>query len=195
MPFLLILMGIIALAIVLDSPGSPFFVQNRVGKDRRVFRLYKFRTMRCDYNDQNDRLFMQAYIAGQMEGVQESRGDRDALYKPVKRHDITKIGRFLRKASLDELPQVFNILKGEMSLIGPRPNVTWEVDAYSEWHLGRLALLPGITGLAQINGRSNITFDEIAAYDIQYINNIGFWMDMWIIWQTLKLVGTGNGAG
>lgn len=188
-------MGIIALIVVLDSPGSPFFVQDRVGKDGRIFRLYKFRTMRCDYNSKNDRLFMQAYISGQVDEIEHKRKDRDAMFKPIKRQDITKVGRYLRKASLDELPQVFNILRGEMSLVGPRPNVVWEVEAYKDWHLGRLAVLPGITGLAQINGRSNITFDEIAAYDIQYINNLGLWTDMWIIWQTLKLVGTGNGAG
>lgn len=188
-------MGIIALIVVLDSPGSPFFVQDRVGKDGRIFRLYKFRTMRCDYNSKKDRLFMQAYISGQVDEIEHKRKDRDAMFKPIKRQDITKVGRYLRKASLDELPQVFNILRGEMSLVGPRPNVVWEVEAYKDWHLGRLAVLPGITGLAQINGRSNITFDEIAAYDIQYINNLGLWTDMWIIWQTLKLVGTGNGAG
>lgn len=188
-------MAVIALIIVLDSPGSPFFVQERVGKDRRPFRLYKFRTMRCDYNDREDRGFMQAYVAGAIDDAQQTAGQRDALYKPIKKRDITRVGRILRKASLDELPQVINILKGEMSLIGPRPNVPWEVESYRDWHYGRLAVLPGITGLAQVHGRSNISFDEIASYDIQYVENLCFRMDLQIILQTVWMVLTGKGAG
>lgn len=198
MPALLLLMGAIALLIKLDSPGSPFFVQERVGKDQRLFRLYKFRTMRSDYDDKADRVFMQAYVAGKLpnaEDADEDSGDRDALFKPIKKNDITRVGRFLRKASLDELPQAINILRGEMSLVGPRPNVPWEVASYQEWHLERLSVLPGITGLAQINGRSNISFDQIAKYDVLYVRNLSIKTDLQILWQTFRIVFIGRGAG
>lgn len=188
-------MGVIALVIVLDSPGSPIFVQERVGKDRQLFRLYKFRTMRCDYDDSNDRAFMQAFVAGQLSDTNKRKGERDALFKPIKTHDITRVGRALRKASLDELPQIMNILKGEMSLVGPRPNVPWEVDSYHEWHFERLSVLPGITGLAQIHGRSTISFDDIAKYDVLYVRNLSIGMDLQIIWQTFWTVLIGDGAG
>lgn len=186
------IMAIIALIIVLDSPGSPIFIQERVGKDRRRFRLYKFRTMRSDYDPTADCQFMQAYVAGQLD---DSNDELDAHFKPIKKRDITRVGRVLRKSSLDELPQLFNILKGEMSLVGPRPNVPWEVDAYRDWHNERLAVLPGITGLAQVHGRSNIPFDEIAQYDIDYVHNCCLGMDLRIIWQTFWTVLTSKGAG
>jgi lipopolysaccharide/colanic/teichoic acid biosynthesis glycosyltransferase len=196
------LMILIALAIVFDSPGSPFFVQERVGKGGRRFRMVKFRTMRCDHNDQRDRAFMQAYVNGELAADMDSRDmdsrdmdSRDALNKPIKKGDITRAGRFLRKASLDELPQVINVLRGEMSLIGPRPNVPWEVECYRDWHYERLELLPGITGLAQVHGRSTISFDEIVTYDIAYIRNLSFRMDLQIMVQTVVSVFSGNGAG
>jgi lipopolysaccharide/colanic/teichoic acid biosynthesis glycosyltransferase len=153
--------------------------------------------MRSDYDDQEGRAFMQAYVAGKTDGAEDKErvGERDALYKPIKKRDITRVGRFLRKASLDELPQVINVLKGEMSLIGPRPNVPWEVDSYRDWHYERLDVLPGITGLAQTHGRSNISFDEIVGYDIQYVRNLCFRLDARIMWQTVWIVFTGKGAG
>jgi lipopolysaccharide/colanic/teichoic acid biosynthesis glycosyltransferase len=196
LPVLLMVAGTIALVIVLDSPGSPFFVQERVGKDGRRFLLYKFRTMHANHDDRRDRAFMQAYVAGQLAAEQVTDIEtRDARYKPIQRQDITSVGRLLRKASLDELPQIINILKGEMSLIGPRPNVPWEVEAYHDWHYERLDVLPGITGLAQVNGRSNITFDEIANYDIEYVRNLSFQMDIFIVLRTMQFVLTSEGAG
>ncbi len=193
-------MGIIALIIVFDSPGSPFFIQERVGKDGRRFRLYKFRTMRCNHNDQYDRLFMQAYVRGELTALGElngngTLGERDALNKPIKKREITRAGYFLRKSSLDELPQLINILKGEMSLVGPRPNVPWEVEHYADWHYERLKVLPGLTGLAQIHGRSTISFDEIAQYDLQYVQNANLRMDMAILLGTVRSVFSANGAG
>ena len=194
LPFFIILASVISLLIMIDSPGSPFFVQERIGKDRRRFRLYKFRTMRSDYDDQEGRVFMKAYVAGLVKENQKD-DSQDAYFKPIKSRDITRIGRILRKTSLDELPQLINILKGEMSWVGPRPNVPWEVDSYRDWHYKRLAVLPGITGLAQIHGRSNILFDEIVTYDIQYVQQIGIKMDFTIIWQTMMIVLKGDGAG
>jgi len=185
-------MLLITLVVMLDSPGSPFFVQERVGKDGRRFRMIKFRTMRCDHSDQEDRIFMQAYVRGELNG---DIGERDALNKPMKKGEITRVGRFLRKASLDELPQLINIFKGEMSLVGPRPNVPWEVEFYSDWHHERLNVLPGLTGLAQIHGRSTISFDEIANYDIHYVRNANLRMDIAILLRTAGSVFTGNGAG
>jgi lipopolysaccharide/colanic/teichoic acid biosynthesis glycosyltransferase len=178
--------------IRLDSPGSPFFVQERVGKDRRRFRMVKFRTMPCDYNDQQDREFMRAYVAGQLGTGADQEG---ALFKPVKKEHVTRVGKFLRKSSLDELPQLFNILKGEMSLVGPRPNVPWEVESYHDWHYERLAVLPGITGLAQVNGRSTLPFDQIVTYDIEYVRNLTWQMDTWILWRTFWIAIRGSGAG
>jgi lipopolysaccharide/colanic/teichoic acid biosynthesis glycosyltransferase len=186
------MMAIIALIIVLDSPGAPLFFQERVGKNGRRFRMIKFRTIRCDYDNQADRAFMQAFVAGQIGNEVEN---HKAIYKPLGKESITRVGRFLRKASLDELPQLFNILKGHMSFIGPRPNVPWEVDAYEDWHYERLNVLPGITGLAQVHGRSSLSFNQIAAYDIEYINNMSLLLDLWIMWRTVWVVLFGNGAG
>jgi len=185
LPFLLIMMAMIAILIVLDSPGSPFFVQERVGKDRRRFRIYKFRTMCSDHDPKIDQAFMQAYVSGRLGDVQSG---ETAIYKPMANDSITRLGRILRKTSLDELPQVANILRGEMSLIGPRPNVIWEVDNYKEWHYRRLDVLPGITGYAQVHGRSSIPFDQIVRYDIEYIQNYSWQMDFRIIWLTFLAV-------
>lgn len=185
----------IALIIVLDSPGSAFFVQERVGKNGRLFRLYKFRTMRIDHDGRHSRAFMQAYVAGQLPDNFEDIEGQDVGFKPIKRKDITRVGRFLRKTSLDELPQIINVLKGDMSLVGPRPNVPWEVEAYHDWHYERLNVLPGITGLAQVHGRSNITFDEIVHHDIDYVKNLSLKMDLYILWRTFQFVLTTEGAG
>lgn len=191
LPLLLLLMGVVALCVVLDSKGSPFFVQERVGKDGQRFRLYKFRTMRADYDGQADREYMQSFVAGQ---TGERPDGQDAINKPIRTDDITRVGRFLRKASLDEVPQVFNVLKGEMSLIGPRPNVPWETDAYLEWHRERLAVMPGITGLAQVHGRSSLSFNEIAAYDVEYVRTLSLRADLAIMLGTARIVITRKGA-
>lgn len=193
LPFGIIIMAAIALAIYLDSPGPPIFVQERIGKGGKKFKMYKFRTMRHDYNVQGDRAFMQAFITGDVRRVRVA--GNGTRYKPVKPEHVTRFGRMLRNASLDELPQLFNVLKGEMSLVGPRPNVPWEVEKYQEWHYARLAALPGITGLAQVNGRSDITFDEIVGYDIEYIKSQSLLLDLRIIWATVSTVLAGQGAG
>lgn len=191
LPLLVVLMGVIALLVVLDTPGSPFFVQERIGKDGRPFRLFKFRTMRADYRDEKDQAYMRAFVAGQL--IEQAKG-QDAINKPIRTQDITRVGRVLRKASLDELPQIFNVLGGEMSLIGPRPNVPWEVECYKEWHRERLAVLPGISGLAQVQGRSTLSFDEIAAYDIEYVRTMSLSTDMTILADTVRSVFSGKGA-
>ncbi len=191
LPVLLPLMGIIAVIIRLDSSGPAIFKQTRVGRGGRRFTVYKFRTMQHKLDDSFHQAFMTAFIQGQM----EEGDDGKTVFKPFKESQVTRVGRFLRKTSLDELPQLINVIKGEMSLVGPRPNVTWEVEAYKNWHRERLAVLPGITGLAQVNGRSSISFDTIVRYDIEYVRHQSVWMDVQILWKTVASVLNGRGAG
>lgn len=190
LPFVLPVMLICAGAIALDSPGPVLFVQYRIGKGRRRFKLYKFRTMyhNCDTGDHQ--AFMRAFVNGE---IDEKQGGR-TVYKPFSDRQLTRVGRVLRKTSFDELPQLINVFKGEMSLVGPRPNVPWEVEEYLGWHKERLEVLPGITGLAQINGRSCVTFDRIVRYDIEYIENRSMRLDLRILWQTVTSVLRGKGA-
>jgi lipopolysaccharide/colanic/teichoic acid biosynthesis glycosyltransferase len=190
LPFALVIMLICAAAIALDSPGPVFFVQNRVGKGGRRFKLYKFRTMYQNCDTSSHRAFMKAFVNGEVDEPVSGK----AVYKPFGDQQLTPVGRILRKTSLDELPQLINVIKGEMSLVGPRPNVPWEVEEYRGWHKERLEVLPGITGLAQINGRSSNTFDRIVRYDIEYIENRSLKMDLQILWETVTSVLAGKGA-
>jgi lipopolysaccharide/colanic/teichoic acid biosynthesis glycosyltransferase len=190
MPLVLPLLVICALAIRLDSPGPVFFVQERIGKGGRRFRMYKFRTMQNNLDDSYHRAFMKAFVNGLMGDDENGR----VVYKPVQASQVTRAGRILRKTSLDELPQLINVLRGEMSLVGPRPNVPWEVEAYKGWHQERLEVVPGITGLAQVRGRSGIIFDSIVKYDIEYIERQSPALDLKILWWTLISVFLGRGA-
>jgi lipopolysaccharide/colanic/teichoic acid biosynthesis glycosyltransferase len=190
LPIALPVFLICAVAIALDSPGPVFFVQNRVGKGGRRFKLYKFRTMYHNCDTAGHRAFMKAFVNGEMDGKVNGKG----VYKPFSDQQLTRVGRVLRKTSLDELPQLINVIKGEMSLVGPRPNVPWEVEEYRGWHKERLEVLPGITGLAQINGRSSNTFDKIVRYDIVYIENRSLKMDLKILWDTAISVVDAKGA-
>lgn len=180
---------VIALAIRLDSPGPIFFVQERIGKGGRLFKMIKFRTMRINANTHAHQRFMKAFVNGKANGSSEHK-----VFKPFKSHEITAVGRILRKTSLDELPQMINVLRGEMSFIGPRPNVPWEVEEYRGWHKERLEVLPGITGLAQVRGRSGLTFDRIVEYDIEYVEKQSLKLDLQILWWTFISVLFGKGA-
>lgn len=182
---------IVAILIRLDSPGPILFLQDRVGKNGKVFKILKFRTMYHNIDDSSHRAYMKKYISGQMKN---GGGAEEETFKPFKANQVTPIGRILRKTSLDELPQLVNVLRNEMSFIGPRPNVTWEVEAYSEWHAERLRVLPGITGLAQVRGRSKITFDEIVQHDLEYIENQSLKLDLQILWWTVSSVIFSRGA-
>ncbi len=190
MPLVLPLLAICALAIRIDSPGPVLFVQERIGKGGRRFRMYKFRTMQHNLDDGSHRDFMKAFVNGRI-GGDENGG---AIYKPFQASQVTRVGRILRKTSLDELPQLINVLRGEMSLVGPRPNVRWEFEEYKGWHNERLEVLPGITGLAQVRGRSGINFDSIVKYDIEYIERQSLALDFKILWWTLISVFLGTGA-
>jgi len=123
---------------------------------------------------------------------QQSDNKAQQVYKPIQESQVTPVGRILRKTSLDELPQIFNVLKGEMSLVGPRPNVPWEVEEYKQWHYKRLKVLPGVTGLAQVYGRSSISFDHIVQYDIEYVEKQSLLMDLEIMWRTVWVTSKGN---
>jgi len=181
---------IIALLIKLTSKGPVFFCQKRVGRYGRLFDFFKFRSMYPD----NDPAIHQAYvtklIAG-ADGVKQGNG----TYKLVDDPRITPLGRFLRKTSLDELPQFVNVLRGDMSLVGPRPPVPYEYECYRLWHKRRvLEIQPGLTGLWQIKGRSRTTFDEMVRMDIRYAESRSLLQDIWIILQTPIAMFTGNGA-
>ena len=214
LPVILPLMATCALAILLDSPGPVLFVQERIGKGGRPFRMYKFRTMRHDLDDSHHRTFMKAFVNGEI-GSDGNRDDANSflhvplkesvdtpfgnngngkVYKPVQSSQVTTVGRILRKTSLDELPQIINVLKGEMSVVGPRPNVPWEVEAYRSWHHERLEVLPGITGLAQVRGRSAISFDHIVRNDIEYVEKRSLALDLKILWWTFVTVFHGTAA-
>lgn len=190
LPVVLPLLALISFLVVLDSVGPAIFVQERTGKGGRSFRMYKFRTMQWNLDDSAHRAFMRAFVNGEIDQVPTEK----VVFKPFRDSQVTRLGRILRKTSLDELPQIVNVLKGEMSLVGPRPNVPWEVDAYKEWHRARLNALPGITGLAQVNGRSCISFDRIVEYDIEYIESQSLWLDIKILWQTARSVILTDGA-
>jgi len=215
LPVALPLMAICAVAILLDSPGPVLFVQDRVGKGGRIFRMYKFRTMQHRLDKGSHRAFMKAYVNGLIDGDEEKSGvngnwrclsikpsmdspfgsnGNGKIYKPIQASQVTRVGRILRKTSLDELPQILNVLKGEMSLVGPRPNVPWEVEEYRSWHHERLEVLPGITGLAQVCGRSAISFDQIVRYDIAYVEKQSMKMDLKVLWWTLMTIFSGAGA-
>jgi lipopolysaccharide/colanic/teichoic acid biosynthesis glycosyltransferase len=184
------MMLIIALLIRLDSPGPALFSQTRVGQGGRPFRLFKFRSMKEKVDDSSHRAFMQAFVKGDIHKAPSGR----IIFKPFDESQITRLGGFLRQSSLDELPQLLNVLKGEMSIVGPRPNVLWEVEAYEDWHMERLAVLPGITGLAQIHGRSGLDFDTIVKYDIEYVRNQSLKLDVQILLSTWLPVMNGKGA-
>jgi lipopolysaccharide/colanic/teichoic acid biosynthesis glycosyltransferase len=191
LPWILPLMIACAVAIYLDSPGPIFFVQERMGRGGRLFKMYKFRTMKKDHDQRHCQAFMNAYVREEIKPYT----DRTAMFKPIKRRDTFRVGRILRKLSLDELPQIINVLKGDMSIVGPRPNVLWEVEAYLPWHYERMEVLPGITGLAQVRGRSSINFACLVRNDIEYIENQSMSLDLKILWWTFLSTLTGKGAG
>jgi exopolysaccharide biosynthesis polyprenyl glycosylphosphotransferase len=174
-------MGLIALAIRLDSPGSILFHQPRVGADGRLFEIYKFRSMREG-------------AEGEVGDLREWNEADGPLFKIRDDPRLTRVGRFLRRTSLDELPQLWNVLWGEMSVVGPRPALPSEVSGYKEWHKKRLQVRPGMTGLWQVSGRSLLSFDEGVLLDIYYIENWSLWLDFKIMVRTIPQVVFGNGA-
>jgi len=174
-------LGLIAGAIKLDTAGPVIFKQNRVGKDGRVFKMYKFRSM------------VQGAEEHQQDVIQETT-DGKIVHKTGQDPRVTRVGHFLRRTSLDELPQLFNILKGDMSLVGPRPELPWLVDKYEPWQRKRFEVPQGLTGWWQINGRSDKPMHLHTEDDLYYIKHYSLWLDLHILWRTVKTVISRRGA-
>jgi exopolysaccharide biosynthesis polyprenyl glycosylphosphotransferase len=181
---------IAALLIKLDSTGPVLYKQERVGMDGRIFLFLKFRTMLTGADDSEHREYQRRYIEGRPD---TNLGDS---HRPVyKLHDdprVTRMGRWLRRTSLDELPQLLNVLRGDMSVVGPRPPIPYEVEAYALWHRKRLDMKPGMTGLWQVSGRNRLSFDEMVRLDLFYIENWSLWLDLKIMLRTLPVLLRGE---
>ena len=171
----------LALLIKLTSKGPVFFKQERCGLNGRKFTMFKFRTMVED--------------ADQMKDLLAEKNEMDGpVFKITNDPRLTKVGKFLRKFSLDELPQLFNVLRGDMSLVGPRPPLPKEVSQYDPWQRRKLSMKPGLTCLWQINGRNNINFERWMKMDLEYIDNWSLWLDTKILLKTVPAVILGTGA-
>lgn len=189
------LMALIALAIVLDSPGPVIFRQKRVlggqaledGHDpaERVFDFYKFRSMVHKADESIHRQYMEQLINGNGKPTLSA---GKALYKLDRDPRVTRVGRFLRKTSLDELPQLYNVLKGEMTLVGPRPALPYEVRQYKPWYMQRLTVQQGLTGLWQVMGRNELSFEEMIALDLEYVRRRSLILDLKILLATVPAV-------
>lgn len=189
--FILALLGLIILAPVFlivallikwdDPKGTVFFGQDRVGKDGELFKMYKFRSMYVDAEERLANLLEYNEISG-------------AMFKMKEDPRVTKIGACIRKCSIDELPQLFNVLMGDMSLVGPRPALIREVDEYTSYDKQRLLVTPGISGLWQVSGRSRLTFAQMVELDLEYVTTRSYWMDIKILFKTIKVVCNGDGA-
>ncbi len=184
---------VFALLIKRSSSGPVFFVQERLGKDGRPFPFYKFRSMRHDSDDAIHRQFAAMFIAGDADGCKTKNGGKTS-FKLEEDPRITGIGGWLRRTSLDELPQLWNILRGDMSMVGPRPPIAYEIENYQPWHLERLKVTPGLTGMWQVMGRSSVSFDEMVHLDLYYINNWSLVLDLQIMARTIPVVLRGTGG-
>ena len=184
----------LAIAVKLTSKGPIFFRQQRVGQYGRPFTFLKFRSMYTANNHAVHQDYVKKFIAGAHTGGQAADA-KTPTFKLTNDPRITPLGRVLRKTSLDELPQLINVLRGEMSLVGPRPPIPYEVEYYDIWHKRRfLAVKPGITGLWQVNGRSRTTFDEMVRLDLQYAKSWSLALDIKILLQTPRAIFSGEGA-
>lgn len=182
----LFIMGIaflfVAPIIYIESPGPIFFSQSRVGRNGRIFKCYKFRSMYMDAEERKKELMKHNEMKG-------------AMFKMKNDPRITKVGKFIRKTSIDELPQFWNVLKGDMSLVGTRPPTLDEVEKYENYHWRRLSIKPGITGMWQVKGRSSIEdFEDIVSLDTEYIDKWSIVLDLKLILQTVQVVFAKNGA-
>lgn len=186
------LMAVLILAIRITSEGQAIYRQERLGRQAAPFTLYKFRTMYHNSSDVLHRNYVTQYIKGM---IPEQEKEQPKPYKLNQDPRITPIGHILRSTSLDELPQLFNVLKGDMSLVGPRPAIDYEAREYQPWQLRRILVMrPGLTGLWQVEGRSTTRFEEMVRMDIRYIRNWSIGMDMKILFKTAAVVMTGRGG-
>jgi lipopolysaccharide/colanic/teichoic acid biosynthesis glycosyltransferase len=206
--FIVPVLLVIGLVIKLDSPGPIFFTQERIRSRRRkingewrwefeTFTFYKLRTMRAGTDTKLHRDYIEAYIASDENRMAELRpvAEEKDTYKLTSDPRVTRIGKVLRTLSIDEVPQLWNVLKGDMSLVGPRPPIRYEFEMYEPWQSVRLASLPGITGWWQVNGRAETSFGEMMRLDIEYINRQSLWLDLRILFLTIPAVISRKGAG
>ncbi len=192
--FLSPLLSAIALAMKLTSKGPVLFRQERLGQFGTSFKCLKFRTMNENNDPKIHQEYIQRFIAGQS-GTENAEPGKPVVYKLTNDPRVTTVGKFLRKTSLDELPQFWNVLRGEMSLVGPRPPVPYEYEAYDIWHRRRvLELKPGVTGLWQVSGRSRMCFDDMVRLDLRYSQSWSLWLDVKILMATPRAVLGGEGA-
>lgn len=188
------LLFVISLAIKLTSKGPVLFKQERVGQYGVRFTLLKFRSMKCVNDPSIHREYVKRLIAGEIDSAQSGQNE-NVVYKIQEDPRVTRVGKFLRQTSLDELPQFINVLKGEMSLVGPRPPIPYELEVYELWHRRRvLEAKPGLTGLWQVNGRSRLKFDDMVRADLQYARTWSLWLDIKILLRTPRAVLFGEGA-
>lgn len=179
------LMVLIGVLIKIDSPGPAIFKQTRIGKKRKPFTFYKFRTMYVDAKERFPELYQYQYTPEEL----------NALYFKIPDDPrLTRFGRRLRKTTLDELPNFINLLKGNMSLVGPRPDIPEMMPYYQRWQEKKFEVKPGITGLAQVNGRGLLSFEETLGTDVEYVKNKSFWLDLRIILKTIKVTVLRIGA-
>jgi lipopolysaccharide/colanic/teichoic acid biosynthesis glycosyltransferase len=182
------LLAAIAFAVAMDSPGRAIFRQRRVGRGGRPFTVNKFRTMQSQANQQQHRDYVLQLIASDA-------ADEDSdLFKLSADARVTRVGRLLRKSSLDELPQLWNVLLGDMSLVGPRPTIEYEVEKYPPSWFARFAVRPGMTGLWQVSGRSKLTYEQMVQLDIEYARNRSLWLNVKILFRTIPAVLFARGA-
>jgi lipopolysaccharide/colanic/teichoic acid biosynthesis glycosyltransferase len=199
------LMLVIAVLIRLDSPGPVIFTQKRVGTEKRMinghhnwkqteFTFYKFRTMVNKANPSVHQAFIEALINHDDEKINALQNSDSQIKKLVNDPRVTRLGHILRRSSLDELPQFWNVLKGEMSLIGPRPAIPYEVKMYKPWYFRRFEAKPGLTGWWQVVARCSSDFDEMVRLDIEYVDNQSFWLDLKIMLMTPVVILSHRGA-
>lgn len=179
--------GLIALLVKLSSPGPIFFKQARIGKNGKQFKIYKFRSMKAlDGEDEERKKMMIEFIKNGANVASDT--------KVINKSRVTWIGNIIRKTSLDELPQLVNVIKGDMSLVGPRPCLPYEYDNYDEWQKRRVSVIPGCTGVWQVWGRSQVNYNESVVLDLYYINNMSPWLDIQLIVQTIPVMLFSRGA-
>jgi len=187
---LLPLFAVIGLAIKADSKGPVFYRAKAVGKNGQPFTMFKFRSMRVDGASDIHKNYVTRLIKGEIRPETEGGKPLKVTQDPR----ITKVGRLLRKTSMDELPQILNVVRGEMSLVGPRPCLPYEFEIYKDWHKKRLSVRPGITGLWQVAGRSEVAFEDMVLLDLYYLYNRSLSMDLNILYETVFAVVAKKGA-
>ena len=194
------LMAVIAVAIRLDTPGPALFRQIRMGARQSSdgswkpaeFEVFKFRSMHHGADESRHREYIEAFVNGEAHEVESPSG---STFKLNGDDRVTRVGRFIRRTSLDELPQIFNVLRGEMSLVGPRPVPLYEVEGYADHHMERFGCPPGITGTWQVYGRGRVTFEEMIEMDVRYVRTRNLWLDIKLLLATIPAALSGRGAG